>query len=99
MLILSGGSLLNRNSISQVEIDAHAIDLSRGGVRLSLDFDALWATIAPERDVELYLEREGRMTPVHAKVVYVEREEHQLGLEFLKPLESMSGFLVPHELQ
>lgn len=99
MLILSGGSLLNKDSVNQVEIDAHAIDLSLGGVRLSLDFDAMWTTISPQKDVELFLERDGKMTPVKAKVVHVETEERQLGLEFIHPLDNMSGYLLPHELQ
>lgn len=99
VLILSGGSLLNEECVSQVEIDAHAIDLSRGGMRVGLDFDAMWTTISPMHSVDLFLERDGRVISLKAKVVHVEESEHELGLEFLHPLESMSGYLMPHELQ
>jgi hypothetical protein len=95
-LVLSGGSLLNRNSFNAVEIETHPIDLSRGGMSLSLGLDTVWATFSPEREVDLHLDCGGDSgSHVRARVVRIEAGDQVLGLEFVSPLEDESPFLQP----
>lgn len=93
-LVLTGGSLLNKNSFNAVEIETHPIDLSQGGMSLSLGLDSVWATFSPMREVELYLDRGGlRESRIRARVVHVQAGDHVLGLEFVSPLGEESPFL------
>jgi hypothetical protein len=95
-LVLTGGSLLNKDSFRAMEIEIHPIDLSRGGMSLTLGLDSVWATFSPEREVDLYLDRGGeRESRLRARVVHVQAGDHVLGLEFVAPLEDASPFLQP----
>jgi len=94
-LVLTGESLLKTESYSAVEIDAHPIDLSEGGIRLCLDLDAHWATFSPQKEIDLFLvSGEGRK-PVKATVVRYLEDIHELGLEFQDPLDVSQYFLQP----
>lgn len=93
-LVLTGGSLLNKDSFNAVEIETHPIDLSRGGMSVLLGLDSVWATFSPERHVELHLNQTGKPhSRISARVVRVEAGEQVLGLEFESPLEDASPFL------
>jgi len=95
-LVLTGGSLLKKDSFNAMEIEIHPLDLSRGGMSFSLALDSVWATFAPEREFDLYLDRGGdRESRVRARVVRVQAGDHVLGLEFASPLEDASLFLTP----
>lgn len=79
-----------------MEIEIHPLDLSRGGISFSLGLDTVWATFAPEREVDLYLDRGGSSeSRVRGRVVRVQAGDHVLGLEFQSPLEDASPFLTP----
>lgn len=94
-LVLTGGSLLS-NSAHSVEIETYPINLSRGGMSVSLGFSAVWATISPDREVDLCLGRDGvAESRIRAKIVRVQPWDHVLGLEFASPLENASPFLEP----
>jgi PilZ domain-containing protein len=93
-LVLTGGSLLNKDSLNAVEIETHPIDLSRGGMSVLLGLDSVWATLSPEREVELHINRTGEpQSRIRARVVRVEAGDHVLGLEFEAPLETASPLL------
>lgn len=97
-LVLTGGSLLNKNSFNAVEIETQPIDLSRGGMSVFLELESVWATFSPEREVELHLDRGGeRESRIRARVVHVQPGEHILGLEFASPFEDVSP-LFPSQL-
>jgi hypothetical protein len=98
-LVLSGGSLLKKDSHSAIEIDAHPINLSQTGVCLKLDLDASWVTISPTKEVDLFLERGEAREPLKGKVVHFLQGHKVLGLEFSTPLKDLSRFLIPEELQ
>ncbi len=94
IVVLTGGSLLNKESHSAVEIDAHPIDLSQGGIRLSLGLKAHWATFTPQREVDLFLvSDEGRRMPFKATVVRFLKDVHELGLKFRDPVGDVSEFV------
>ena len=98
-LVLTGNSLLKRDASHSIEIDARPVNLSRGGVGLTLEVDATWAAIAPEKEVSLLLEASGSRAPFRGKVVRYEGESRLMGLEFDRPLSEISRFLIPVELQ
>lgn len=97
-LVLAGGSLLNSRSFSTVEIDAHPLDLSQGGMCVSLGLDAHWSTISREKEIDLFLGKGEEREPLKAKVVRLEKGDQVLGLEFKTPLHDMARFLLPAEL-
>jgi hypothetical protein len=93
-LVLTGGSLLKKDSFNAVEIETHPLDLSRGGMSVAIGLDSVWATFSPERQVELHLNQYGEPhSRITARVVRVEAGDHVLGLEFEAPLEDASPFL------
>ena len=99
-LILTGESLLKRNSPHSVEISAHPNNLSQSGISLTLDLNAPWETLSSQTEIELCLERDLVNQPLKGKVVHLQKGDHQtLGLEFVAPLNDMTSFLLPHELQ
>lgn len=93
-LVLIGGSLLNRASTSAVEIDAQPIDLSEGGIRLSLGLKAHWATFSPQKEIDLFLvSAKGRRMPLKATVIRFLEDVHELGLKFQDPEGNVSEFI------
>ncbi len=88
-LVLSGGSLLKKNSQNSVEIDTNPLDFSRGGMRLSLGLDAVWSTLAPAHEIDVSLGG-NHETVRKARVVHIMPKDHSVGLEFLKPFEDVS---------
>jgi hypothetical protein len=92
-LVLTGGSLLKTESYSAVEIDAHPIDLSEGGIRLFLD--AHWATFSPQKEVDLFLVNSDERKPVKATVVRYLEDVRELSLEFQDPLDVSRYLLRP----
>lgn len=98
-LVLSGGSLLKKDSHSAIEIDAHPINLSSHGICLRLGLNATWDTISPTKEVDLFLERGSQRQPLRGKVVHLEQDHRIIGLEFSSPFGDLSRFLVPEELQ
>lgn len=97
-LVLTGGSLLDSNSFSTVEIEAHPIDLSRGGMCVTLGLDAHWTTISREKEIDLVLASGGECEPLKVRVVWLEKGDQILGLEFKAPLQDAARFLLPAEL-
>ena len=98
-LVLTGGSLLDNNSSRTVEIDAHPFDLSRGGMCVSLGLVAHWTTISREKEIDLVLASGGERKPLKARVVWLEKGDQILGLEFRTPLQDAARFLLPAELR
>jgi hypothetical protein len=92
-LVLTGGSLLNSATHNAVEIDAHPLDLSQGGIRLSLGLKAHWATFSPQREIDLFLVGdEGRRKPFKATVIRFLEQDHELSLEFRNPQWDVAEF-------
>jgi hypothetical protein len=87
-LVLNGGSLL-KNSQNSVEIDTNPVDLSRGGMRLSLGLDAVWTTLAPAYEIDVSLGNNHENVR-KARVIHVLPKEHTVGLEFISPFEDVS---------
>lgn len=98
-LVLTGGSLLKKDASHSIEIDVRPINLSRGGVGLTLGVDATWDSIAPSREVTLLLEASGVRAPFRGRVVRYEGGSRLMGFEFDRPLKEISRFLIPVELQ
>jgi hypothetical protein len=98
-LVLSGGSLLRKDSHSAIEIDAQPINLSQAGICLRLGLDAAWVTFSHKKEVDLLLERGPERQPLKGKVVHYEEDHQVIGLEFIAPLSDLSRFLLPEELQ
>ena len=93
-VVLNGGSLLHSQACSDVEFDAHPIDLSQGGIRLSLGLQAHWATFSPQREIELFLVNdEGGRIPFRATVVRFLKDSQELSLQFQEPLGHISEFV------
>lgn len=98
-LVLTGGSLLNKNSPAAIEIDAQPVNLSRSGVCLSLSPDVTWDTLTPKKELFLYLEGAGGRCPLQGRIVHKgEGASTTLGMQFAAPLEDVSQFLLPTEL-
>jgi hypothetical protein len=57
-----------------------------------LDVDADWATLVPtkEKEVEILLERRGKMESFRGRVVH--HRGATLGIEFSSPLDDLAGF-------
>lgn len=100
-LVLRGGSLVHKDIQSDIEIEAHALNLSSSGVLLSLDIRTHWGNIAPHKNVELILEHgHGKdRQPLDGQIVRMSPGGRLLGLQFTKPLANVASFLVPNELQ
>ena len=99
-LVLQGSSLLQKNSRNSVEIETRPINLSQGGVCLSMDFNVDWETLTLRKEVEVLLENGPERQPLFGKVVRLERgENHILSLEFASPLRNVTHFLIPEELR
>jgi hypothetical protein len=98
-LILSGGSLLESTSPRTIEIGAPPLDISRGGIGLSLKLDVPWVTLTPKKRVSLLLSIGSQVWLLPATVVRHQSEEQTIALEFSNPLDTLSPFLTPKELQ
>ncbi|MBI2066525.1 MAG: PilZ domain-containing protein [Deltaproteobacteria bacterium] len=98
-LILAGGSLLESTSPRTIEIGAVPLDISRGGIGLTLKLDVPWVTLTPQKKVSLLLNVGSQVWLLPAIVVRHETESQTIALEFANPLESLSPFLTPKELQ
>ena len=98
-LVLTGGSLLDGNSSSTIEIDTHPIDLGRGGMRVALGLVAHWTTLSREKEIGLVLANGKDSEPLQARVVRLEDGNQVLGLEFKTPLQDTARFLLPAELR
>lgn len=92
-LVLRGGSLLKADSPSAIEITTQPIDLSRGGISVSLQFDALWEALSTTKDLDLMMERDGHEIPIRSHVARHVREKNLLALEFETPLQELSAYL------
>ncbi|MBI3540811.1 MAG: PilZ domain-containing protein [Deltaproteobacteria bacterium] len=93
ILILNGGSLLKADSPSAIEITTQAIDLSRGGISVALQFDAQWEILSTTRSMDLVIEKDGIQFPTRGHVVRRQARQNLLGLEFESPLRELTAFL------
>lgn len=98
-LVLLGSSLIQEHSYTTFEIDAQPIDLSRSGVGLALRADMEWETLSPSHEVQLSLEKGPLLERLRGTIVYLNRKEHRVGLEFDSPLNRVSHLFVPSELE
>ena len=98
-LILSGGSLIQASSPRSIEIGARPLDLSQGGICLSLQLDVPWETLTPKKEVSLLLTLGEESWLLPATVVRHEKKARTLGLQFSQSLASLTPFLTPPELQ
>ena len=97
-LILSGGSLIEKSSSTSIEIGATPLDISQGGIGLTLKLDVPWETLTPSKIVSLLLSSGPQSWLLEALVVRHERDHRTLGLQFVEPLSSIAPFLAPVEL-
>lgn len=98
-VILSGGSLIQSSSPRSIEIGAKPIDVSQGGICLSLTLDVPWETLTPSKEVSLMLTLGQESWLLPATVVRHEKKDRTLGLQFAEALPSLAPFLTPLELQ
>lgn len=98
-VILSGGSLLETASPRTIEIGTKPLNISQGGVCLSLLLDVPWETLTPSKQVSLLLTVSDQVWLLPAMVVRHERDHRTIALKFVDPLPSLIPFLTPRELQ
>lgn len=97
-IVLTGESLLTSSKLQMIEIDAAPVNISQGGICISLPFDCPWEPIANKKEIEVILEKEAEERPMKGKVVHVEGGHQTLGVQFSSPLPDLSPFLIPREL-
>lgn len=97
-VIMSGGSLLETTSPRSIEIGATPLDISRGGVCLSLKLDVPWETLTPHQPVSLLLTLGDQAWLLPAIVVRHEKNHRTIGFQFSEPLTTIAPFLAPPEL-
>ena len=93
VLILTGGSLLNQDLSSVIEIDARPINMSQGGICLSLVFDATWNMISTSKELEISLQNGAKSYSLKGKIVRTVQKDRLLGLEFTSPLLETSSLI------
>lgn len=98
-VILSGGSLLEATSPRTIEIGTKPLNISQGGICLSLFLDVPWETLTPSKQVSLLLTVSDQVWLLPAMVVRHERDHRTIALKFVDPLPSLIPFLTPRELQ
>ena len=100
-LVLMGGSVLREDFSNAIEIKASPIDMSLSGMRLTLDMKTHWGNIAPGKDVELLLMKDGGsdLQSLHGQIVHVSKGGRTLGVKLSQPLQNMAKYLIPTELQ
>ncbi len=98
-LILSGGSLLELTALRTIEIGAKPLNISQGGICLTLLLDVPWETLAPKKEVSLLLSQGDQAWLLPAIVVRQGENHRTLGLRFADPLPTVAPFLAPSELQ
>ncbi len=101
-LLLPANSLLKEDFSSVVEIDAKPINISQGGICVSLGMDAVWLMTSSDhhskKELEIVLEHGGKSESLKSCVVRADADHNILGLEFQTPLQYLSPLLVPQEM-
>ena len=98
-LLLSGGSLLETTTPRTIEIGAHPLNISQGGIGLTLVLEVPWETLTPQKQVTLLLSVGEQIWLLPATVTRHEKDHRTIGLEFKDPLKTLAPFLAPAELQ
>ncbi|OGP16152.1 MAG: hypothetical protein A2053_06140 [Deltaproteobacteria bacterium GWA2_50_8] len=89
-VLLSGGSLIGLKSPHLVELEGRPLDVSRGGLSLSFDFDPDLSSLEPPSKVDLVLRYEGCKKTARAQIVHVHEGHRRMGLSFVQPLETLT---------
>ena len=97
-IVLTGESLLRKSQLQIIEIGAAPVNISQGGICISLPFSAPWEPIANQKEIELVLEKETEKRELKGKVVRAVGGHQTLGVEFSTPISDLSPFLIPREL-
>ena len=87
-VILAGMSLLNQSLDNSVEITMKPVNVSRGGICLSMEIEATWDTMSLHKEVGFILEKAEGSQPslLRGRVVRMDYEHQLMGLEFPHPV-------------
>ncbi len=90
-LCLSSESLLHEGRTEEFELEANAVDISRGGLRLKLHILADLITLHPDHKVTVRLGGGEKVRSLTARVAHFDHEQGMIGLQFVKPLKSIEA--------
>ncbi len=98
-IIMSGDSLLASSAHTTIELEGKPINISTGGVCLTLDYDATWEMLSSSKELLIHLHNGTEHIETRGRVTHVGGDRSILGIQFFRPLKNLSPLVqtdLPH---
>lgn len=94
-IVMTGGSLLSVRNETAIELEGKLINISQGGLCLTLDYDANWDILSSSKELEIHLSNGDQRCSTVGRVTHYGTDRSILGIKFHKPLTDLDTLLNP----
>lgn len=94
-IVMSADSLVSKTNTTSIEMEGRPVNISRGGLCLTLDYDATWEVISSSKEVEIHLSNGDKGCSTRGKVTHLGTDRTVLGIQFYHPLIDLPELINP----